>query len=151
MPMDQRAFTLIEILVVLGLLSVIAGLGMLVGFDTYKGSLFRNETKAIIGIITKARAEAIANVNGTNHGVHMDLVSNPKTYTLYEGTSWQTRDVTKDLIIQFNGAITPSGMIDVLFDQLTGQALVTGGDLTIHDGIRGDVVMSVNAEGRIDW
>ena len=56
-------FTLIEVLVVIGLFSLLAAIGLTFSFDSYRNYLFRSEYTSVINIMSQARNRAINNFN----------------------------------------------------------------------------------------
>jgi prepilin-type N-terminal cleavage/methylation domain-containing protein len=139
-------FTLIEVLIGSAMVALIASLGLFLSFDFYKSYLFHYEEDLVTSILQKARSQALANIDQVRHGVHIDYAANPKTYTIFENT--YAAGAAGNQVFENNRAVTPGGLTEVVFDQLTGAAAVAGGNLTLSDGIH-TAIISVNAEGRI--
>jgi prepilin-type N-terminal cleavage/methylation domain-containing protein len=143
-PSDIRGLTLIEILVVLGILSVLATFGYLVTMDFYKGYAFNAERNIIVSILQKARSQSLANINESAHGVHFD----PGQYVIFQGASYNSGAGFNQITPAAFG-IGHSGVADIVFAQLSGD-VNPGGSLILSDGKR-SAVISVNNEGRINW
>jgi len=138
-------FTLIEILVVLALITAIASLGVTAGIDSYQRFLFRSNVDTATSLLQKARSSAIHNIGETNHGVDFDHV--PEKFVLFRGSSYLTRDSSFDLLVDRNKAITPSGLSEVVFEQLSGET--ADGDIVLTDGVR-TTTIEINHEGGIN-
>lgn len=140
-------FTLLEVLVVIGILLIVAGMGLFVSIGFYKSYSFNSERANIVSIIHKARMQALSNIDQAKHGVYFQ----PASYTVFEGDSYAAANHAKDIIWPASPAVVKSGLSEVVFDQLTGDAAPVGGNiLVLSDGVR-TASVSVNAEGRIDW
>lgn len=139
----EAGFTLTEILISVGIFIFIMGLGLFLSIDFYRSYLFLTERDMVISILQKARSNAISNINEKRHGVYFDS----NRYILFEGDNYLTASNT--ISFEGNQAIKRSGMNEVVFEQLTGKANVTGGDLILKDNIRPDITISINYEGRI--
>ena len=137
-------FTLIEILVVIGILAVLGTFGYLVTIDFYKSYAFNAERDAIVAILQKARSQSLANINESSHGVHFDS----NQYVIFQDPVYDSGNSFNQNIPAAFG-ITHSGIIDVVFSRLSGDAS-SGGNLILSDGRRSTVI-SVNSEGQINW
>ena len=62
-------FTLIEILLVLGLVSVVLALAPIFDLNYFKKDLRQEEMRTLVQDLQKARSSAMNNINGQNHGV----------------------------------------------------------------------------------
>lgn len=108
-------FTLIEILIVVGIFALLASIGMVFSFDSYRGYLFRSEHGQITQVIAKARNLAANNFNEAPHGVHFE----DTTYTLFIGSSYDEDDDT-NTVFERNTAIQITGPDEIVFEQLSG-------------------------------
>lgn len=154
--MAHKGFTLLEILIVMGLVLMVVGLGLIVSFDDYRGFAFRNERDIVVNVIQKARSQAIHNMcfgasctDGTPHGVYFGA---PGAYIIFQGATYATRDTAVDEVIPARDkAAVMSGMQSVVFNQLRADAATTGGaTLTVTQFERSSVI-TVDPEGRIWW
>ncbi|HEY9585496.1 MAG TPA: prepilin-type N-terminal cleavage/methylation domain-containing protein [Candidatus Paceibacterota bacterium] len=152
---SQAGFTLIEILVVVALLATISGFGLIVGMDSYRGYAFRADRDTLVSLLQRARSQSINNIcigasctNGKPHGVFIDATSGQ--YILFQGAAYATRDSVVDEVTGVSPLVKHSGLTEVVFAQLSGDASSTG-DI-ILSGTAGQVsTTSVNAVGQIAW
>ena len=157
---NARGFTLLEVLVVMGLLIVVAGFGLIVSFDDYRGFNFRNERDIIVNVIQKARGQAINNMcygagctDGKPHGVYFGTAGK---YIIFQGASYDathlSADAQQDEVIDAkDGAAALSGMTSATFNRLRADATTVGGTaLTVTQSGRTSVI-TIEPEGRVWW
>ncbi len=142
--LDKKGFTLIEILLVVSIIAMIFAFTVALGFDSYRRNSLKTERDTLISILQKARSQAINNVNNTKHGFYF----NGTEYIIFEGDSFISPQ-PQDLMVQKSSSITTSGLNEIIFDQLTGNASPTG-EIVLSDGISSTTI-SINQEGRINW
>lgn len=160
-PRFTQGFTLLEILVVMGLILMVVAFGLIVSFDDYRGFTFRNERDIIVNVIQKARSQAIHNMcfdttpatinctDGKPHGVHFDHAGH---YIIFQGATWASRDASLDEVIDAkNKAATLSGMTDVVFNRLRANANLSGGSTLTVSQSNSESVITIEPEGRIWW
>ena len=156
----DKGFTLLETLVVMGIFIVLMGVGGVIGFNAYKGYLFRSERSTAVSVLERARSRAMANYNQKKHGVKYDNVTDPDhpKYIIFEGNSY-VEDPSNEII---EGSPNASTTLDVIvFDQLTGNpnpsasGPATGCEddeksIKVSEGDKESYVC-INNEGRINW
>ncbi len=149
---SSRGFTLIEILVVMGLFVILAGFGLFVSMDSFRGYMFRNERDVVISLLQKARSQAINNMcfgggctGGKAHGVHFG----PGQYVVFQGLSYVSRDSAVDEVTPVENNASSVVGSDVIFSPLaatTSSATVTVSGTDGHTSI-----ISIATEGQITW
>ena len=156
LPAGRQGFTLIEILVVIGLLTFVGGFTLIVSMDSFRGYSFRSERTMLVAVLQKARSQAVNNMcfgagctDGKPHGVHIAAGS----YTIFQGASYVAGDPLNEVVVPQSKAIALSGTTDVVFTELSGAAT------TLPAGIEGirikdttgkdSSLVTINAEGRI--
>lgn len=156
----NKGFTLMEVLLVIGLLAMIFGLTAFSGMDSYHGSSFRNERDGMIGALQRARNQATNSIclggagctGSLPHGVHFTNTE----YTIFQGNAYNAADPLND-VIDINAPIQMSlgGFTDVIFSQFSGDAsTVPSGtpSLTLTDSITGrNSVITIGGFGQITW
>ena len=143
-------FTLIEILVIVGLFGLLAAMGAFIGFDSIGRSSVHSERDLVVLMLTGARTRALANVNQVAHGVHITA----DKIIIFEGLSYSG---TTEPATDRNDAIdmTPEPAT-IVFKQLSAEA--TDGNnicnplctITFKQGPQVDTI-EINGQGRIDW
>jgi len=149
----QRAFTLLEVLVVIGLFTSIAAISLFIDLNSYRGDAFRAEKTMIGTLLQKARADALNNIDQDPHGVAFFPPDHPTSYVIFSGTSYSaslpaSREVFDS---SYQIQISPASPTEVVFQQLSG-ATAFGGDITLTDPARGMTqAITINQEGLISW
>jgi Tfp pilus assembly protein FimT len=150
----ESGISVIEILLVMGIVSVIAAFSMSFSLDSYREYSFRNSRDMLVSVLEKARSQSINNIclgsacsNGKSHGVHLQSGS----YVIFQGPNWAGRDTNLDETIQIDSPAIQISGTDIVFLQLSGDTSSAGGTITMSD-ITGHIsVITANAEGRIAW
>ncbi len=140
-----KGFTLVELLVVMGIFTVLAGLGLFVSMGFYRSYSYSTQTGLLVSALQRSRSRSMNNINATLHGVHVDAT----TYTMFQGATYAPADPNNEASV-FASGVTSLTSADVIFTQLSGS--LTSGPLTmvITDGIHTSTI-SFNNEGRISW
>ena len=154
----NRGFSLIELLVIMGLISLVAGFGLIVSMDDYRGYNFRSERDVVVSTLQKARSQAVSNMcygsgctDGKQHGVYFGT---PGHYIIFQGASYTAGDPTNEDIAAKNAAASVSGITSVVFTQLSGTAVTipaSPSTLTVVDTGGHTSVVTIEASGRIWW
>lgn len=140
-------FTLIEIIVVLTIISFIAGLALVISMDSYGSHNSKIEQDKLLGVLQKARSQSLANMNQKPHGVYFDASSTQ--YTLFQGPDYASRDTSFDLpFTLLNPPYSLSGATSVVFSQLTGTTTQTS--VSLNDSIHPVFNICINGEGQIN-
>jgi prepilin-type N-terminal cleavage/methylation domain-containing protein len=148
--MNTRGFTLIEIIVVLGIFSILAAAGLAFSFDSYRGYLFQSEYTSTVNLLAKARNRAINNFNESDHTV--EILSGE--YRLYAADEYSASNPSTYLSLPRNNELSFSGPSEITFKQLSGDLDPTscGGPCTITLGYGLQTkTITVNEVGGIIW
>jgi len=129
--MKKQGFTLIEIVVVVGIMSVFLGMSVLQLRSFQQGSHLQNTAREVTTTLQLAQSRTLASKDSSQHGVYFNTTTIPHQYTLFEGSSYATRNIAKDEIILVNKEIEISAIAlgagnEVVFLRLNGQAGVEG-------------------------
>lgn len=157
---DKAGFTLIEVVIVLGLVVLIAGTGLFIDFDNLRGRLFHSDKETLIAALQHARSQAVASIcrgedcedflSGRPHGVK---IFNDR-FVLFQGDSYDDRDPGVDAEIEANGNIDKDcAAIDceVVFAVLSGD-VANPGEIVLTDTTSSrSSTITVGVEGQIFW
>lgn len=141
----SNGFTIIELIVAIGVLMTIFSLGIFVSMDLYQAHLFESEKSTLISILEKARGQAQHHISGSAHGVTIQST----TAVLFSGSSYSLRDTAYDISFPLAPSIRRSGLPEIVFAPLTAQ-VATPGEISLTIGAR-TAAISMNSEGQIDW
>ena len=149
----NKGISLIEVVVVIGILSVILSLGLVMSLDSYRGYLFRSERTILVSILSKARSQAMGNFFQSPHGVCFDDLT--KSYIHFKGTHFVLGD-PKNELTPSNDAISISAVPSfscavnggVVFSQIAGTTTPT--QIVMNEDAN-VAIISINYEGTISW
>lgn len=147
----DSGMTLIEILVVLGLVAIVGGFSVTMSVDSFRKQIFRSDRDLLVSALHRARALAISNTcfgatcrTGAPHGVRIEQ----GRLVIFQGDSFDPSDEYNEVIEMTGGALV-TGSPEIVFQPLSG--LVTApGEIVITDtGIVSTT--TVGSEGQIFW
>ncbi|MDO8520651.1 MAG: type II secretion system protein [bacterium] len=143
---DSRGFTLVEILVVIGIFLLLAALTLGIGVDTARRATVGSERTLLVELLERARSRAMNNIGEKPHGVTVT----PTDFVLFQGVP----NPATDEVSPRGDGITVTGPTDpvtVVFAQLSGAVDVAQtGDIVVSNGDQTSTV-GINTAGRIDW
>ncbi len=123
----HRAFSLIELVIVISIITLLAGL-IMSGLSMYrKSEALNKDAEKIVGILNDAKSRTLASHNSSQYGVHFAST----TITLFTGTTYTSSSATNlvypltasDIIS--NVSLTGGGL-DIVFIRLTGETSQNG-------------------------
>lgn len=132
----MKAFTLIEILLVVIILAVLTGLSIPVSVNFYKTQQLDVNVKGVVQSLRRAQLKAMSIESDSIFGVYLTNDS----YILFKGSSFDTRDISYDEVFDLPQVITVSGIQEIAFSKFEG---VPVGALT------GDIILNSNGDSRI--
>ncbi len=141
----NKGFTLIEILVTMGIFAVLLSLGLLFGIDFYKAYAFNSERQLVVGILQKARSRSLANINQSAYGVCIS----GSNYIIFFGSVSCDPNNSANEVYSAHPGISNTGL-SVSFAQLSGRPTPANSSLTLQYDQR-TAVININSEGRVDW
>ena len=152
--LHREGFTLIELVVVVGVLVVVLVSG-LVAFDSaVRGNALKHYGYQLVQDLREARLNAFVRRKDDSWGVYFDDVSLLHGYTVFKGSAYVSRDPFYDRIITFPKPISFSQLNfpssnEVVFSLSEGEA-ADPGNLWLSAGNDGYFIQ-VNALGLSDY
>jgi len=129
-----KGFTIIEIVLVMGILVLIFAMGVPVAVSFYLDYQLTSETRILVAVLSRARNFALVNYNESNQGVRIDA----QNFVIFPLNHEFPRAQ----------AINVSGPTELVFEALSGRT--TSSTFTLNDG-RKNKFIYVNEEGRIQY
>ena len=148
----SAGFTLIEVLVVIGLLTVIFGSSLFFDVNTFRGDAFRAERANLVTALETARADALNNINQSKHGVAINP-SGTAGYVIFEGENYATsRLITRVTIpAAYKISLASTSPSEVVFSQLSGDTGWSGELILVDNERQATTSIVINYEGKIGW
>lgn len=112
----MKGFTLIEILLVVGILMILAILTLPITFDFYRSQQLNTHAQELTQTLRRAQLKAMSVESGSSFGVYLT----DDNYTLFKGPSFASRDVQYDEVFDLPRIIAVSGIKEVVFSKFEG-------------------------------
>lgn len=124
-------FTLLELLIVVGITTILAGVGVSSYINQQRVKLLDTAAQEIVGYLHYTQQKSIAQEGGNQWGIHFEnSTSGNDFYALYTGTSYTSSAETRYLPKGIEFATPASNeTIDITFYKLIGDSM--GGVITI--------------------
>ena len=147
--LGNSGFTLVEILIVIGIFMLLAALTLGVGVDTARRATVGSERTTLVESLERARSRAMNNLGEKQHGV----IVTSTDFVLFQGSIYSAGDPTNEVSERSDGiSVTgPTDPVTVVFAQLSGRVDAgQTGDILLSNGDQ-NATVGINTEGRIDW
>jgi len=143
--MYNRGFTLLEMLVVIMLFAILGAFTVPYSARSYRNYQITSETKNVVNILRRAQISAMANTNQSRYGISFGSTS----YTLFQGSSFASRNATYDEVYPIATAISVSAPAEIVFEQFSGKPATNSTiTLTSREKIQSIII---GKEGTISW
>lgn len=142
--MNRKAFTLVEVCLVMAILAVVGGFGLAANIGAYRNAVVRGEAGFVAGLLRRARSQAMNNISRSPHGLHFG----DGQYVLFAGTEWDSRNLRADISFPASPGITVSGPNELIFLQLSGSPK-NAGNINVN-GSGKTLTISINSVGQIN-
>jgi len=149
----RKAFTLIEILIVVGVMALLVGLSSLSLVSFGKGSELDSARTTVVQALREAQSNSLANLGNTSWGIHFEenkvviFQDIGSGYNPGDSTNNRTKVMPKGVIIAWN---LTGGTDYLMFDKGLGTTL-NNGTATITSTANTTATITINKEGMIDF
>jgi type II secretory pathway pseudopilin PulG len=121
----KNGFTLLESLVIIGILIILTGMAVPALRFFQKESDLNNSAEEIINTLRLAQNKTLASEGASQWGVYFSTSTTPHQFTLFKGTSFASRDPVFDEVHKLPELIKISeidlaGSREIVFEQVTG-------------------------------
>lgn len=125
-----KSFTLIEILVIIGIMLILMALAI-PAYRTFRSQTdLNNSAEEIINILRLAQSKTLASEGASQYGVYFDQATSPDRYTLFKGESYELRDIALDRVYDLSKDIEIEinliGGSEVVFNRIIGDTSQSG-------------------------
>ncbi len=146
MNRNEHGFSVIELIVVAGLMALIATLGV----GAYKVAQTRNnvEIAAVTVAQTMRRAQALA--QGMDGDQVWGVRITSSGVTIFQGTSYATRITSRDEIYALSGKLTVTGTSEFTFAKMTGLPTLAG-SVTVQGQQNATKTITISTVGMVSY
>lgn len=142
--MTHHGFTLLELLVVIGITVALATVALPIGANLLQSYTLNAERDSFVTLLEGARDAALANANQSAHGIEIL----PGSYTVFTGQTYATRTASNDELSARSSTVAVAGPTEVVFQPLSGRTAAAA--FTLSSG-SGSLTVTINSDGQIDW
>lgn len=140
----MRSFTLIEIIIALGILGLLVSLTLPMGMNFYRIQQLESSSQEIMQTLRLAQQKAVFQERDSSFGVYFS----PSAYILFQGASYGSRNTEYDESFNLPSVLSLSGLPEVVFSKMEGKPSSAGNIvLTSASGIR---TININELGRVN-
>jgi len=142
---NTQGFTLIEMVLVVGIISIIAVIGIPIYYNLQSSDGLDVTVNTLVQDLYQAQIFSRNEEDNSAWGV--TIVG--QTIIFYSGTSYATRNTSNESVFTTPVNIATSGLSEVDFSKLYGLPLSSGTFTLIGGGITRTVI--INSEGMVDY
>ena len=141
----QGSFTLVELLLVLGIVALLVGVSLPLAVDFYNNRQLDIHEQGIVQTLRRAQLKAMSMEFDSSFGVYATSTK----YVLFKGTSYVSRDNAFDEISDLPANLQITGISEVVFSRLNGLPSKVG-TTTLTIGNRTETI-NINEMGRVNY
>lgn len=148
----RKAFTLIEAIIVISVITLLVGLTSLSMVNFGKSSEIDSGRTMVMQSLREAQSNSLANLGDNPWGVHFEV---DKVVIFQDtGTGYNPSDSANLVKLMPKGiSLAPNltgGTANLFFDKGKGTTIVTG-EITLTSTATTNAIITINNEGRIDY
>ena len=141
----KKGFSLIELIVVIGIFAIFASLTTSVYYDTRSHTNLELSTGSIVEAVRLAQSSAQSGKGDSKWGIK--ILSNQ--IVIFKGDSYNTRDTTADNFLELSGGINVSGLSEIVFNKVVGTTDTVG--VIVLSSNTESRNISVNTKGTVNY
>ncbi len=150
---SQSGFTIIELLVVIGIFAILATLGLFYSMDFYRTYAASSDQNTLLSTLIKARARSVANISQHQHGVCLDLTN--KKYYMFQGNGPSLVYSPTASVESVPGGEPAPGSCpaanQIVFDQISGNTACSPECTFTLNSFSQTKTIKINSQGAILW
>lgn len=145
--MNQRGFTLLEVLLSVAIITMLTGLSLPV-FTSFNN---RND----VDLATQSLVDALRRAQVYARGVKADdqwsVNVQAGAITVFKGVNFSARDTSYDEVTAIPVTLTPSGITELTFAKNSATPSITGSIVLSSSLVNQTKTVTINAKGTVDF
>jgi len=143
---NQRGFTLLELLLSVAIITMLVGLSV----PVYESFARNNDLDVATQLMGSALRRAETYARAANYDNAWSVEVQSTTITLFQGASFASRNTAYDETVSLPASVTPSGLAEVQFAKFSAAPNTTG-TITFTSTTNTVRTVAVNAKGMVDY
>lgn len=144
--MDNKGFTLIEILLVVALIALVSSIGIPVSQHFNVGNDLIVARNTIVQTLRRAQLLSQAVDSDMGWGVHIEN----HNIVLFAGDNYSSRNIAFDEEFEISRSITFSGENEIIFNKFSGNPQTTE-DIILTSNTNVSKIITINEKGTIEY
>lgn len=140
----QKGFTLVELIVVVGLVVILISVSLFSYNSFFTTDVLRSAKFEVMENLRLAETEAREGKNNSAFGIYFE----PSRYTLYQGNSYSARSAGQDIVFDLSNGIRISNLSEINFAEKTGLPSAAGSLILTGRGNKTETIF-INQSGLI--
>ena len=148
-PRPGRAdgFTLLEVLLSVGMMAILAGIGA----PIYARSQTKNDLDTSVQIWVESLRRATVLAAGVDGDSTWGVAFTSGAITVFRGASYAARDTNYDEVFPIPTTISASGLTEVVMTKLTGYPGTTGTTTVGSSALTDTAGVTINSKGMVSY
>ncbi len=138
-------FTLIELMVVIGIIVLLVAVSVPLGINFYKTRELDVHESGIVQVLRRAQLRAMSVEDDSSFGVYISS----EQYVLFKGNSYISRDTAFDEVSDLPDNLSITGLSEIVFSRLSGIPSDTGAITLTIDNRTGTI--NINEMGKVNY
>lgn len=144
--MRNQGFTLIEMMLSIATIGVIATISI----PIYQSLQVRNDLDVVAVEVVHSLRRAKVLSQSVDGDISWGVKVQSGSATVFKGASYSSRDTTLDEIFEIPTSITPSGLLEIVFEKFTGTPQSIG-TITLTSSANETRTITINNKGTISY
>ncbi|MDD3646962.1 MAG: type II secretion system protein [Candidatus Dojkabacteria bacterium] len=146
--------TLIEIVIVIGLLAILAGVSIPIYRTSFTKGDLDTSASQVLSTIRLAQSKAMGGEDASKFGIHFDTTTTPDQYILFKGDTYNPSDTYNQVNnlsrqIEISSVGLGGGGVDLVFEKYSGET-VNDGTITFKNTTGEFIYITINSIGKTD-